>query len=182
MQGFQVAVFAAGLKTPTVGAFTYTDAATPLPPHFLNGGPGGPVIATDNTQPTNPTTDAGARLGRVLFYDKRLSANDKTACASCHLQSLGFADTARFSRGFARGLTTRHAPGLSNARFYQRGRAFWDERAPTLEDQALQPIQNNVEMGLTLENMVAKVSATSYYTPLFTAAFGSPVVTSDRVG
>jgi cytochrome c peroxidase len=181
-QVFSIAVFSAGLKTPTIGAFQYTDAASPLPAHFLIPGPGGPVIATDNTPISNPITDAGVALGRVLFYDKRLSANDQIACASCHLQSLGFADSARFSLGFAGGRTGRHAPAIANARFYQRGRAFWDERAATLEDQALQPIQNAVEMGLTLENMVAKVSATSYYGPLFTAAFGSPVVTTDRVG
>jgi cytochrome c peroxidase len=180
-QVFPIAVFAAGLTNPTPGAFTYSDAANPLPPHFINPGPGGvSVLATDNSG-ANPVTDAGARLGRVLFYDKRLSVNDQRACASCHLQAFGFADTARLSKGFAGGLTGRHSQGLANARFYQRGRAFWDERAVSLEDQALRPIQDPVEMGLSLENMVAKVGASSYYPALFTAAFGTPEVTSDRV-
>ncbi len=181
MQIFHIAVFAVGLTSPTAGAFTYSDAANPLPQHFINAGPGGQtVIGTDNSG-GNPVTDAGARLGRVLFYDKRLSTNDQIACSSCHLQSKGFADTARVSRGFAGGLTGRHSQSLANARFYQRGRAFWDERAVSLEDQALQPIQDPVEMGLTLGNMVVKLSATSYYPPLFTAAFGTQEVTSDRV-
>jgi len=183
-QDFAVAVFAPGLKSPSLPAplFSYTDAANLFPQHFVNGpAPGGPVLATDNTPASNPITDAGATLGRVLFYDKRLSANDKVACASCHLQSLGFTDSARFSHGFAGGLTGRHAPGLANARFYQRGRFFWDERAATLEDQVLQPIQNSAEMGMTLDALVAKVSATSYYPALFAATFGSTAVTSDRV-
>ena len=181
-QTFPIAVFSPGLAAPTLPPtlFAYSDAAVPLPPHFVNGGPGGPVVGTDNMLPTNATTDAGATLGRVLFYDKRLSANDKIACASCHVQRLGFSDSARFSLGFNGGRTTRHAPGLANARFYGRGRAFWDERAATLEDQALTPIQNAVEMGLTLNDLVAKLGATTYYPPLFSAAFGTPDITSDR--
>jgi cytochrome c peroxidase len=178
MQAFHVAVFAAGLQTPTVGAFTYTD---PLPPHFVNGG-GLTVGATNNTPATNPTTNAGAALGRALFYDKRLSANDVTACASCHIQSLGFSDSARFSRGFAGGRTARHSMGLANATFYQRGRAFWDERAITLEDQALRPIQDPLEMGLTLDNLIVKLTAAGYYAALFNAAFGTPDITADRIG
>jgi len=180
---FPIAVFAAGLKTPVLPAtpFLYTDAASPLPPHFVNGGPGGAVVATDNTPPHNPTTDQGAALGRVMFYDTRLSANDKTACASCHIQARGFADTAIKSAGFLGGRTGRHSPGLANARFYQRGRFFWDERAATLEAQALMPIQDPVEMGLSLADLEAKLSATAFYAPLFAAAFGSPDVTADRV-
>jgi cytochrome c peroxidase len=183
-QDFAVAVFAPGLRSPSLPAtlFSYTDAANPFPQHFVNGAaPGGPVLVNDNTPPSNPITDAGATLGRVLFYDTRLSANDKVSCASCHLQSLGFADSARFSHGFAGALTGRHAPGLANARFYLRGRFFWDERAVTLENQVLQPIQNSVEMGLTLDALVAKLSATTYYPALFSATFGSTGVTSDRV-
>ena len=130
---------------------------------------------------TNTTTDAGATLGRVLFYDVRLSINNTVACGSCHLQRFGFADTAQASRGFNGGVTARHAMALGNARFYRRARFFWDERAATLEDQVLQPIQNSIEMGMTLPALTTKLSATSFYAPLFTAAFGSSEVTSDRI-
>lgn len=180
---FAVAVFAAGLATPTLPAapYGYSDASAPLPDHFLTSIDGQSVISRDNTPTENPITDAGAALGRVLFYDPRLSANDGLSCAGCHNPSLGFSDTPAQSAGFAGALTRRHSPGLANGRFYQRGRFFWDERAATLEAQALMPIQDAGEMGLQLDDLTAKLSATSYYPPLFQAAFGTPEVTSDRV-
>jgi len=83
--------------------------------------------------------------------------------------------------GLDGGLTRRHSPGLANARFYGPGHFFWDERAATLEDQVLTPIQDATEMGMTLDDLTAKLEATPYYPPLFAAAFGTPEVTSDRV-
>ena len=145
------------------------------------GGRGGFARAFDNTPDANPVTDAGATLGRVLFYDTRLSANDGVACASCHVQALGFSDTARFSRGFAGGRTRRHSMALANARLYRSGRFFWDERAATLEAQVLAPIQDPVEMGMPLDRLERKLGATPYYAPLFRAAFGTPEVTRERV-
>ena len=182
-QTMQLVFFAAGLASPALPSTlnAYSDASRPLPAHYVNAPqPGGPAILLSNST-FNPTTDAGATLGRVLFHDKRLSARDNTSCASCHLQQFGFTDTAQFSTGFAGGKTPRHSMALANARFYARGRFFWDERAATLEDQALMPIQNSIEMGLTLPQMVAKLQVTPYYASLFQAAFGSTEVTSDRV-
>ena len=179
-----IVVFRQGLTLPVLPAasLAYSDLRAPLPEHFrVGGGPGGPVSNTDNTPASNPTTDAGATLGRVLFYDPRLSVDDRVSCASCHIQAVGFADTARFSRGVNGARTPRHSMPLGNARFYQRGRFFWDERAATLEAQVLQPIQDPGEMALTLRQAVAKVEASSYYAPLFAAAFGSAEVTTDRI-
>ncbi len=161
--------------------YSYSDADVALPPQFVGPGPGGSVFVTDNTPTANRTTNAGATLGRVLFYDVRLSANDRIACASCHQQAFAFGDTARLSRGFKGGFTRRHAMGLANARFYQRARFFWDERAATLEAQVLMPIQDTTEMGMTLASLVAKVGATKYYPSLFQAAFGTPQITTDRI-
>jgi cytochrome c peroxidase len=163
-------------------SYAYADAEVALPPQFVGlQGPGGGVLATDNTPFANRTTDAGATLGRVLFYDVRVSANDQVSCSSCHQQAFAFGDTARLSRGFKGGLTRRHAMALANARFYQRGRFFWDERAATLETQVLMPIQDSTEMGMTLTNLVTKIGAAKYYPALFQAAFGTPQVTSDRI-
>ena len=164
-----------------VVSYAYADAQSPLPAQFVGQGPGGSVIATDNTPATNPTTNAGATLGRVLFYDVRLSANDKVACASCHLQAFAFGDTARLSSGFKGGFTKRHAMGLANARFYQRGKFFWDERAASLEAQTLMPIQDTTEMGMTLTGLVTKLSTSHFYPALFQAAFGTTDITSDRI-
>lgn len=180
---FAVVAFAPLLALPTLPAtpFQYTDAANPLPAHFRALVNGESVAATDNTPADNPITDAGAALGRVLFHDMRLSANDGLSCAGCHSQSIGFADTPPLSVGFAGALTGRHTPALANGRFYRRGRFFWDERATTLEAQVLGPIQSGTEMGMSLDNLVMKLVATPYYPPLFQAAFGSAAVTSDRV-
>ena len=152
-------------------------AAPVLPPSFL----GQPIIGQDNTPANNPVTNAAATLGRTLFYDKRLSLNQTISCSSCHQREHGFSDGRKFSVGFQGGLTGRNSMGLSNARWYQRRAFFWDERAATLEDQVLQPIQNSVEMGMTLPGLVERLGAEPFYATLFTSAFGTETVTSDRI-
>lgn len=153
------------------------DYDEPLPAHFQTAA----VQGFDNTPAGNAITDAGATLGRVLFYDRTLSANETVACASCHGQSTGLSDTEVLSEGFEGGLTGRNSMGLANARFYAAGHFFWDERADTLEDQVLMPIQDPVEMGLSLDELVARVSAQPYYPALFEQAFGDDTVDSARI-
>lgn len=153
------------------------DYTPELPAHYRSP----QVHEYDNTPQDNPITDAGATLGRVLFYDTALSANQTIACAACHRQELGFADDVALSEGFAGGLTGRNSMGLADARWYASGRFFWDERAATLEEQVLGPIQNEVEMGLTLDELITRVGDRAYYDDLFIAAFGDADVTSDRI-
>ena len=152
-----------------------------LPRHFTQ--PDGPesIASADNTPDDNPTTDAGATLGRVLFYDTRLSANDSVSCGTCHQQAHGFSDPRRYSVGFDGQTTRRHSMSLTNARYYTRGRFFWDERAETLESQVLAPVQDPVEMGMTLDGLGTKLGQVDYYPRLFDQAFGSPAITADRV-
>jgi cytochrome c peroxidase len=126
-------------------------------------------------------TDAGATLGRVLFYDKRLSRNGSVACASCHQQSHGFSDPRPLSVGWDGRETGRHSMPVHDARFYARDRFFWDERTTTLEAQVLEPIQNELEMGMTLGEVEQRLAEADYYPPLFEAAFGDPAMTSERV-
>ncbi len=140
-----------------------------------------PINNSDNTPGNNPITDLGATLGRVLFYDVNLSANNTISCSSCHVQQAGFSDPDRFSTGFEGGLTGRNSMGLANAKYYQNGRFFWDERSATLEEQVLQPIQDHIEMGMELDDLVAKLQVLDYYPILFDNAFGTPDVTSDRI-
>ena len=92
----------------------------------------------------NPITNDGATLGRVLFYDRKLSANNAISCGSCHLQSKAFSDPAQFSSGFEGGKTGRNSMAIENTRYSFR--FFWDHRATYVEGQVLMPIQNNVEM------------------------------------
>jgi cytochrome c peroxidase len=160
--------------------FQYSDADAPVPRHFLASTEGAVTLA-DNTPRDNPITNAGATLGRVLFYDTRLSADDRVSCASCHRQQFGFGDTARFSAGLGGRRPRRRTMALANARFNDHGRFFWDERAAALEAQVLVPITDTLELGLPLEALERKLAATSTYPALFTAAFGSPAITRERV-
>lgn len=163
---------------PATNADYVAYAVDNLPSYFQ---PGTDVGDANNTPVDNPITNAGATLGRALFYDERLSHNDSTSCASCHLQENGFSDPNQLSVGFEGGLTGRHSMGLSNAAFYERGRFFWDERAATLEDQVLGPIQDTVEMGSTLVQLRGELAATEFYPVLFNEAFGSTEVTDDKI-
>ncbi|MFT5199880.1 MAG: cytochrome c peroxidase [Planctomycetota bacterium] len=179
--GVSAPVFAQG-PDPVMPATPDNYSSVTLPAHFFVQGPGGglSVVGQDNTPGFNPTTDAGAALGRVLFYDPSLSLNHSVSCSSCHSQADGFSDSAALSVGFDGGLTGRHSMGLSNARFYDQGHFFWDERAATLEDQVLMPLQDSVEMGMTLPLVVERIEQRDFYAPLFTEAFGDATVTTGR--
>ncbi len=165
---------AAVLNLPTT-PFNYSN---PSLPGYLNS-PN--IIGQINTPANNPVTDNGATLGRVLFYDKNLSINNTIACASCHKQASAFSDPFAKSKGFNGGLTGRNSMGLTDAKYYPIGRFFWDQRAATLEEQVLMPIQDAVEMGMTLPNLETKLRNLAYYPPLFTKAFGDNTINSDRI-
>jgi cytochrome c peroxidase len=155
----------------------YRYASLDLPSHFTKPA----AQRFDNTPADNPTTDAGATLGRVLFYDTRLSVNNTISCGSCHVQSHAFVDPNRFSKGFAGGLTDRHAMNLVNLRFHPRARFFWDERSGNLEAMVLMPIQNRVEMGQDVEKLPAILAGDAGYPELFRQAFGDEEITVDRI-
>jgi len=139
------------------------------------------MTLSNNTPANNQLTNDGATLGRVLFYDKHLSKNNTISCGSCHKPTTSFTDNIQFSKGFEGGSTTRHSMPLLNVSFYKSGKMFWDERSPTLEHQVLQPIQNHVEMGLSITELVSKVAALNYYPALFQKAFGSTQIDSVRI-
>lgn len=145
-------------------------------------------IDRDNTPGFNQINDRAATLGRVLFYDVRLSANNTISCASCHKQEFAFSDTAALSVGLEGGLTGRHAMRLVNSRFAEERRFFWDERAQSLEQQSTMPIQDHVEMGFSgqdgapdLFDLIDKLSAIPEYQRLFEFAFGDATVTEERM-
>lgn len=165
---------AAVLNLPA-NPFNYANPA--LPAHLNTPAVNGQI----NTPPGNPITDNGATLGRVLFYDKNLSVNNAVSCASCHKQANAFSDPVVKSNGFNGGLTGRHSMSLINAKYYPNGRFFWDQRAATLEDQVLMPVQDPVEMGLTLPQLETKLRGLAYYPPLFQKAFGDNTINSTRI-
>lgn len=155
---------AAVLNLPT-SPYNYANLA--LPGHLTGPGIQGQI----NTPAGNPITNDGATLGRVLFYDKNLSINNTISCASCHKQANAFSDPVAKSVGFNGGLTGRNSMSLIDAMYYPNGRFFWDQRAATLEDQTLMPIQDLVEMGMTLPQLETKLRGLAYYPPLFKKAF-----------
>jgi len=135
-------------------------------PAFL--GPLRPVKAPED----NPTTTAKVELGRMLFWDPRLSGNGAISCASCHNPALGWADGLPKSAGFNHQVLGRSAPTVLNAAYYQS--QFWDGRAPTLEEQAKGPIQSPKEMNANPEKVVAIVNGIAGYRKRFQEVFGSP--------
>ncbi len=143
-------------------------------------------ITKDNTT-NNPITDAGATLGRVLFYDNNLSIDNSIACASCHKQHLAFGDDALASEG-VNGTTGRHSMRLVNSRFARERRFFWDERATSLENQTTQPIQDHIEMGFSGQDgnpdfgaLISKLENIEYYQELFAFVYGDTNITEARI-
>ena len=146
-----------------------------------------PDYITKDNSGNNPITDEGATLGRVLFYDKKLSSNNTIACASCHLQEFAFGDTSLVSVG-VNGVTGRHSMRLVNSRFGDEVKFFWDERASSLEEQSTMPIQDHIEMGYSgtdgdppLQDLLEKLDTVSYYDDLFQLAYGDTEITEERM-
>jgi len=153
------------------------DYSGQIPPRYIR----------KNNAGGKPVTDAGATLGRVLFYDKALSVDNTVSCASCHRQDLAFSDDEQASVGVD-GVTPRHSMRLVNVQYAAEVRMFWDERADDLEDQTTQPIQDHIEMGFSGQNgdpgfdvLLGKLAVTDYYRELFTFVYGDTVVTEERL-
>lgn len=135
-----------------------------------------PQIAADN-----PLTVEGVKLGRMLFYDKKLSGDETQACASCHLQAYAFSDPAQFSVGIRGQKGKRHAMSVFNMAWNENG-FFWDGKSILLRHQSLLPILDELEMDETLENVVAKLTELESYKNQFIRAFGSEEITPEKMG
>lgn len=137
-----------------------------------------------------------AALGRVLFYDKNLSKNKAVSCASCHKQQLAFSDDKAFSEGFDGQHTKRNSLALaavanfetsyggdggSFSSFSETVRFFWDERANSLIEQSRLTIQDNIEMGMLMHEVVDRIKTMPHYQVLFKKAYGPTGITEDRV-
>lgn len=122
----------------------------------------------------NPLTPAKVELGRKLFFDARLSADGQVSCATCHDPKLAFADGKAVAEGIFGRRGARNSPSLLNAMF--NGGQFWDGRADTLEEQAIQPLTNPLEMGDQSHDDVIKRLRTIFeYRAEFQSVFGSEV-------
>ena len=129
----------------------------------------------------NPMTKDKIALGRLLFFDKRLSKNDTIACATCHIPALAFTDGQPVSAGIHRQQGGRSAPTAINRGFSIA--QFWDGRAATLEDQSIGPFANLIEHGFANhDELVAKINSINGYKPLFKKVFGTDAISKEQVG
>ncbi len=128
----------------------------------------------------NPTTLEGIALGRKLFYDPILSGDNTIACADCHKQEFAFTDPRQFSIGIDHLPGKRNSMSLVNIAWQHR--LFWDGRAHGLEDQAVRPIQDPIEMHETMGNAVSEIQASPEYPDMFLRAFGTSTVDSALIG
>ena len=120
------------------------------------------------------------KLGKILFFDKRLSGNYKQSCATCHNPSLGFSD------GMAKGLGTRgNQLGRNTPHLYNLGWGsifMWDGREATLESQALGPIKSSAEMNLPIPELLVRLNAVPSYRRLFKETYQVDVISGLEVG
>ena len=144
----------------------------------------------DSAPLDNQMDDKIATLGRVLFYDKKLSTNNSVSCASCHKQELAFGLEELQGTG-ANGMSLRRPMRLLNLRIYKtpfKG-LFWDERAGGLEELASQPIKDHIEMGYSgadadapgFDDLIIQLEGEDYYNELFTLAFGDNSISEEKI-
>lgn len=157
---------AAGASAPLVGT-----------PYRFTVGRGFPLpdLPTDF-----PLTNERVELGRLLFHETRLSRTNSQSCATCHDPTFAFSDPRRFSAGVDGDRGTRQSMPLFNVAWKRA--FFWDGRAPSLRKQALEPIENPIEMHETLPHVVEKLGADAALAGKFVAAFGSTHVSAERIG
>ena len=118
----------------------------------------------------NPYTDAKKELGKMLFFDPRLSVSQQIACASCHEPQLAWGDGKQLANGHDRQFGKRNAMTILNTGFYTT--LFWDGRAQSLEDQARFPVKDHLEMNMDLTGMEERLKNIAGYKTLFQKAFG----------
>jgi cytochrome c peroxidase len=140
-------------------------------PRFLANGP----LPTVPVPSDNPQTDAKINLGKQLYFDTRLSADNTISCATCHAPATGWANHNPTDTGIKGQVGGRNSGTIIDAAYMRV--QFWDGRAASLEEQALGPIHNPIEMGETLENVVRKLNAISGYKAQFQQVFGTEATT-----
>lgn len=125
----------------------------------------------------NPMTVEGVALGRKLFYEKLLSGDNTMSCGTCHIQENGFAELRQTSVGINGEVGPRNAMPLFNLGWVKTG-LFWDGRAATLEEQALEPVNNPIEMASSWPEVESKLNANAEYRELFKKAFNVDYIDS----
>ncbi len=170
-----------------VGQVIADETTTSAPPAWEKENPIKPLpkppLGIESTLQSlkNPPTPETVRLGRWLYFDKRLSSDNTISCATCHLPEYAFSELTPVSTGIHGKKGNRKAPSFINQAWTIYPHFFWDGRAGSLEEQALGPVANPIEMGNTVEDMIASLSDIKPYAAYFKEAFGTEEITKDRV-
>jgi len=130
--------------------------------------------------PNNPLTEEGVELGRLLFYDVRLSRDSTVSCSTCHQQSRAFSDGKKLGVGINGQNTDRNTMSLVNI-LWSSPRKFWDGRVESLEEQAIHPIEDPREMGLSMDKVTDRLSNIPAYRKKFKAAFNTGKIKKEHI-
>jgi cytochrome c peroxidase len=134
----------------------------------------GELSALPGFSPRGSRNEAEIQLGKLLFFDPRLSSDNSMSCASCHHPAKGFADGEALAIGFAGKRLKRHSPTILNVAFNKL--QFWDGRSRSLEEQALGPIMSVDEMNMgNAERLIRRLNKVPEYRDLFRKAYGQPL-------
>jgi cytochrome c peroxidase len=160
----------------------YSKSPNQWPKPFIDSGikwqelgalPHAPISAQSETQ--KPLIN----LGKILFYDPRLSGSNQISCISCHAPEMHWSDGRQVSLGHNQMANSRNSPSLENVWFYKT--LFWDGRAKDLEEQMTGPISSDIEMHQDLKLLPKKLSQIKGYLLLFSEAFGDKKITQERI-
>ena len=182
------AVFAACANGAEPGAWVspdivrqYRQPAAKWPPFVVDEGVAAQELGELPALRTEPWhTPASAALGKLLFFDPRLSGSGQIACASCHDPELGWADGRRFPFGHDRTPGRRNSMTLLNVGYFDRW--SWDGRSESLAQQVLRAIESPIEMNADVDAIVARLEGIDEYARAFVAAFGGKGATAEGIG
>lgn len=128
---------------------------------------------------SNDSVQRIVKLGKILFFDPRLSGSDQISCSTCHVPSLNWTDGLKVSVGHGSAQNTRNSPSIENVWFYKS--LFWDGRAKNLEEQAQIPLTSEIEMHQDMKILPTKLGSIKGYKKLFKKAYGDDKVTKERI-
>jgi len=172
---FSFLLFSCSKKDDGTDGYSPIPMSLQIPPIFQQKLPS-PLISQDN-----PLTEEGVALGKKLFFDPILSADNTLACANCHNPRNAFSDNRQFSVGIDGIAGFRNSMPLQNLAWNFNEKFFWDGRVNSIENQALEPVTNTVEMHNTWLNAVSSLQNDEVYPELFLEAFGTSTIDSTMV-
>jgi len=177
-------VFTSMSEEPVLPNIPYSYSSIEMPEHLKNADPepdpSGYQSFNVNINAFDLLEDNLATLGRVLFYDKKMSALENISCATCHNQADSFTEPKAFSEGVLTP-TTRNSMHLNDLAWTANNSFFWDMRHSNMVDMITLPLTDQNELGADIDQLTLKLEMTNYYPELFTKAFGDSNITEDRI-